>query len=199
MSVLGRRLRYALMWGIFCLVFVLTDACNQSKADSTTADGVIASPEPDWSQWRGPRRDGICEAKGLLPGWPDGGPAKLWKIDGLGTGWSSPIVVNGRMFVTGDVGDDLVVFAFDRDGRLLWRSTNGRAWKGSFPGARASCTFSEGRLYRLSTSGESVTPEHVWSSRLDTVTGCVKTDRVFPPKTAASALRLTMSGYNGAA
>jgi outer membrane protein assembly factor BamB len=30
----------------------------------------------------------------------------------------------------------------------------------------------EGRLYRLPASGQSVTPEHVWSSPLDTVTGC---------------------------
>jgi hypothetical protein len=30
----------------------------------------------------------------------------------------------------------------------------------------------EGRLYRLTTSGDCILPEHVWSSRLDTVTGC---------------------------
>jgi outer membrane protein assembly factor BamB len=146
-------LRYASIWGIFCPVFFLTNACNESKADSTTADGVISSPEPDWPQWRGPRRDGISEAKGLLPRWPNGGPALLWKIDGLGTGWSSPIVVNGRMFVTGDIGDDLVVSALGSDSRLLWQTINGRAWKGSYPGARASCTFSEGRLYHLNAHG----------------------------------------------
>ena len=26
-------------------------------------DGLIATPEPDWAQWRGPRRDGISDEK----------------------------------------------------------------------------------------------------------------------------------------
>ena len=37
-------------------------------------DGPIASPEPDWPQWNGPRRDGISSEKGLLPVWPETGP-----------------------------------------------------------------------------------------------------------------------------
>jgi hypothetical protein len=44
---------------------------------STAADGLIASPEPDWPQWRGPRRDGISDEKGLLSSWPEGGPKLL--------------------------------------------------------------------------------------------------------------------------
>ena len=63
---------------------------------ATAADGLIASPDPDWPQWRGPRRDGISDEKGLLPSWPEGGPKLLWKVDGLGRGWSSPIVVGRR-------------------------------------------------------------------------------------------------------
>jgi outer membrane protein assembly factor BamB len=55
--------------------------------------------------------------------------------------------------VTGDVDDDLVIFAFDTDGARLWQTTNGKAWKGSFPGARACCAFSEGRLYHLNAHG----------------------------------------------
>ncbi len=118
-----------------------------------TADGLIASPEPGWPQWRGLRRDGVSDEAGLLASWPEGGPKLLWKVDGLGTGWSSPIVVGRRLYVTGDVGDDLVVFAFDLAGNPLWRAKNGRAWKGSYPGARACCAFSEGRLYQMNAYG----------------------------------------------
>ena len=117
------------------------------------ADGLIASEERGWPQWRGPRRDGISDEKGLLPGWPQGGPRLLWKVEGLGTGWSSPIVVGERLYVTGEVGDDLVVFAFDRSGTEQWRVKNGKAWKGPYPGARACCVFSEGRLYHLNAHG----------------------------------------------
>ena len=117
------------------------------------ADGLIASPERDWPQWRGPRRDGISDEEGLLSSWPQGGPRLLWTGEGLGTGWSSPIVVGERLYVTGDVGDDLVVFAFDRSGTEQWRVKNGKSWKGPYPGARACCAFSEGRLYHLNAHG----------------------------------------------
>lgn len=116
-------------------------------------DGMIGSPEPDWPQWRGPTRDAISRETGLLPTWPEAGPRLLWKRESLGTGWSSPIVVNDRLYVTGDVDDDLVLFAFDLEGNLQWRTTNGKAWKASFPGARASCLYSEGRLYHMNAHG----------------------------------------------
>ena len=120
---------------------------------ATASEGLIASPEQGWPQWRGPHRDGISDEKGLLANWPEDGPRLLWKFDGLGTGWSSPIVVGQRLFATGDLDDDLVVFAFDPNGTLEWRVTNGEAWKGSFPGARACCAFSEGRLYHMNAHG----------------------------------------------
>ncbi len=116
-------------------------------------DGLIASPEPDWPQWRGPRRDGISEETGLLAQWPEGGPKRLWTIDGLGRGWSSPIIVRDRLYITGDVGEELVIFAFGLDGTPLWRTTNGAYWRNPYPGARASCTFSEGRLYHMNAHG----------------------------------------------
>ena len=132
------------------------------------ADGLIASPEPGWPQWRGPRRDGISEEKGLLGSWPEGGPKLLWKVDGLGKGWSSPVVAGGRLYVTGDVHDDLVVFAFDTGGAMQWRSENGKAWKRSFPGARAPCALSEGRLYHLNAHGrlaclEAASGKELWA------------------------------------
>ncbi len=110
---------------------------------------LVASKEPGWPQWRGPRRDGISDEKGLLQEWPEGGPRLLWSVGGLGRGWSSPIIVNGTIYITGDVGEDLVIFAFDLDGKEKWRSKNGRSWKGSYPGARGSCTYDEGKLYHI--------------------------------------------------
>ena len=120
------------------------------------ADGLIASPEPDWPQWRGPRRDGISDEKGLLSSWPDGGPKFLWKIDGLDNGWSCPIIVGQRIYITGDVGSDLVIFALNRSGEVQWKVMNGRAWKNPYPGARACCVFSEGRLYNMNAHGRVV-------------------------------------------
>ena len=140
--------RLARLCAILCFVLVST-----GEAAQNIPDGLIASPEPDWPQWRGPRRDGISQEKGLLPSWPATGPALLWKTEGLGLGWSSPIVVGQRLYITGDVGEDLVIFALDLNGRVLWRAKNGRAWKTPYPGARACCAWSDGRLYHLNAHG----------------------------------------------
>jgi outer membrane protein assembly factor BamB len=117
------------------------------------ADGLIASPERGWPQWRGPQRDGISPETGLLQTWPAEGPRLVWKRSGLGQGWSSPIIVDGKLFITGDIGDELVVFALDLNGQPLWRSTNGSAWSGSYPGARACCCYAAGRVYLLNAHG----------------------------------------------
>jgi len=119
-------------------------------------DGIIGSPERGWPQFRGVRRDGISDEKGLVQTWPQGGPTLLWKIGELGRGWSSPIVVGERLYITGDVGGDLVIFAFDLEGTVKWKVKNGRSWKGSYPGARASCAYSEGRLYHMNAHGRVV-------------------------------------------
>ena len=120
------------------------------------ANGPVASPEPDWPQWNGPRRDGISREKGLLPTWPEDGPRLIWKIGTLGRGWSSPIIVHDRLYITGDVEDDMVILAFDLDGKPLWQAQNGRSWTGSYPGARACCAYSEGKLYHMNAHGRVV-------------------------------------------
>jgi outer membrane protein assembly factor BamB len=125
-------------------------------ASAPAAEGVIASREGGWPQWRGPRRDGICDEKGLLPAWPAGGPKLLWKIDGLGRGYSCPIIHGGRLYITGDVGNDLRIFALDLTGKLQWQAVNGRAWKRSYPGARACCLMDGGRLYHMNAFGRVV-------------------------------------------
>lgn len=139
--------------------------------ETRRGDGLIASPEPGWPQWRGPRRDGVSDEKNLLSQWPPEGPKLLWRIDGLGTGWSSPIITDGRLYITGDVDDDLVVFAFDLDGKPLWRASNGAAWKGSYPGARACCTYSQGRIYHMNAHGrvaclDAATGREVWAQNV---------------------------------
>ena len=140
-----------------CLLAVLALTVEGSYSKiAPVRDGLIASAESGWPQWRGPRRDGISDEKDLLSSWPQGEPELLWKIDGLGTGWSSPIIVGRQLFITGDAGDDLVVFAFDLKGNPEWRTRNGRAWKGPYPGARACCAFSEGRLYNMNAHGRVV-------------------------------------------
>ena len=143
----GSGLRTIAVWCVLLLP-VVTGAAH--------GEGLIPSPEAGWPQWRGPRRDGISDEKGLLQSWPEGGPELLWKIDGLGQGWSSPIIVGQSLYITGDVGDDLVIFAFDRDGNPKWQTKNGKRWVKPYPGARACCAYSDGRLYNMNAHGRVV-------------------------------------------
>lgn len=148
MEIFGRPRRSATSWLILCLLAV--PACAVAE---TVIEGLIASPEPDWPQWRGPRRNGISSEKGLLQSWPENGPPLLWKIDGLGKGWSSPIIVGENLYITGDVGNDLVVFAFDRDGTPKWHHQKRKVLEESLPRCTGKLTFSEGRLYNMNAHG----------------------------------------------
>jgi outer membrane protein assembly factor BamB len=164
MSIMLKK-KYFMILMLFTAITIVADRPLYSETfisiwpltvASTPADGLISSPELDWPQWRGPRRDGISDEKGLLSSWPEGGPKLLWKIDGLGKGWSCPIIVGQRIYITGDVGSDLVIFALNRNGEVQWKVKNGRYWKNPYPGARACCVFSEGRLYHMNAHGRVV-------------------------------------------
>jgi len=140
---------------------IAAEPLSESKAT------LMTSPEKGWPQWRGPRRDNICDETGLLQQWPDGGPKLVWKISGIGRGYSAPIVTGGRIYIAGDVGADLHIFALDLDGKQVWQAKNGQAWKGSSPGARASCVFSGGHVYQMNAHGrvvclEAATGKEVW-------------------------------------
>ena len=59
----------------------------------------------DWAQWRGPNRDAKSNETGLLENWPEDGPPLAWKATGVGGGYSSVAIANGRIFTMGDLDD----------------------------------------------------------------------------------------------
>jgi len=107
----------------------------------------------DWPGWRGPHRDGKSPDKGLLKEWPEAGPELLWKVDGIGKGFSSVAVTSGMIYTTGDVDDKLVIFAFDIDGKPQWETNHGSAYTRSHPGSRSTPMIDEDNLYLISGDG----------------------------------------------
>jgi outer membrane protein assembly factor BamB len=139
------------------VMVAFASALTLSAAESPAATAsLIASPEAGWPQFRGPRRDGISTEQGLLQAWPEGGPRLMWSRTGAGRGFSSPIIAGGRIYVTGDFGEDMYVLAFDLEGKPLWRTKNGEAWLNQYQGARASVTYSAGNLYHQNAHGRLV-------------------------------------------
>jgi outer membrane protein assembly factor BamB len=65
---------------------------------------MSAHAEPTWPQFRGGSAAGVVEAKNLPDAW-DKNKNVTWKIDVPGTGWSSPIVWGGKIFLTAVIQD----------------------------------------------------------------------------------------------
>jgi len=82
-----------------------------------------AATAADWSNWRGPNRDGTSDETGLVSSWSVKGENLIWKAEL--TVRATPIVFDGRVCVSGRGGEDLLrhelVACFDAGtGRKLW-------------------------------------------------------------------------------
>ncbi len=123
----------------------------QSAAAGSTQ--LQSNSAPFWPEFHGPGRTNIAPEKGLLKIWPAGGPPLLWKYSGCGEGYSGVSIADGMIFTAGDFDDQQYVIALDLQGKLLWRSPNGAAWRRASPGSRTTPTYNEGRLYHMNPTG----------------------------------------------
>ena len=126
----------------------------------------------DWPQWRGPNRDGHSSDTGLLHEWPAAGPPLLWKTNGIGAGYSSVAVVNGKIFTLGDGPDSSFVHALDAGGNHVWQAKLGRIGGGNgYPGPRCTPTVDGDLVYALGQHGDLVcvaaaTGKELWRKNL---------------------------------
>ncbi|HEV2764070.1 MAG TPA: PQQ-binding-like beta-propeller repeat protein [Pyrinomonadaceae bacterium] len=77
----------------------------------------------DWAEWRGPRRDGVSDEKGLPVKWSPAGENLAWKAPYGGR--SAPVVMNNRVFLLNPVGKGETLqerlLSLDADtGRVIW-------------------------------------------------------------------------------
>lgn len=199
-----------------CVSLVIaTVGSPQPAAAQESPASLCRSAAPDWPQWRGQHRDGISAETGLLQFWPEGGPKLLWKVSGIGRGYSSPIIVADGVYITGDVDKELLISAFTLDGQPRWKTTNGESWKKSFPGARSSCCFNDGKLYHINAHGrlvclDAATGENAWAVNVleryaakNILWGIsesvlVHGDRVFATPAGAKGLMVALDKRSGA-
>jgi outer membrane protein assembly factor BamB len=81
--------------------------------------GAFARGE-NWPQWRGPTGTGVSAETGLPAQW-DQTTGVLWRRPLPGPAGSTPIVWNGRIFLTSaDAEGGLRLLAIDRAGQILW-------------------------------------------------------------------------------
>ncbi len=93
---------------------------------TTLVVGLLSFPllGSDWPYWRGPSQDGVSDETGLVSTWSPEGKNLIWRVDFVGR--STPVVMNGRVYVAGREGSGVdereVLACYDaRDGKLIWQ------------------------------------------------------------------------------
>lgn len=115
-----------------------------------------------WPQFQGVHRDNRSAETGLLAAWPEAGPTLAWSIKNAGIGYSSPAVVDGRVYLTGGREGRSELFCLDAStGDELWSlplneksfDFEGNSWGA---GPRAAPTVDGSSVYALVGDGQLV-------------------------------------------
>jgi len=108
--------------------------------------------------WRGPERSGFYNEKGLLKSWDKEGPKLLWALTDIGKGYSSPVIVGDRLYVTAMTeGEDKETFAaYSLDGKKIYEIEYSAPWDKTYPETRTTPTIDGNKVYVISGSGEVV-------------------------------------------
>lgn len=123
-------------------------------------------------QWRGPNRDGHFPETGLLKEWPENGPEMILETEGIGKGWSSPILVGNMIYTTGMIDTLDYLTALDLQGNIKYQVSYGRSWNQSFPDTRSTPVVEDNRIYVQSGTGRVAcinreTGEEIWAVNVD--------------------------------
>jgi outer membrane protein assembly factor BamB len=131
----------------------------------------------DWPCFHGPDRSNKSVETGLIKKWPEKGPDLIWTVSGLGEGYSSISIGEGRIYTAGMSDNQTFVFCFDSEGKPVWKKANGKAWSTtlswatSYTGARSTPTYDNGVIYHLGERGrlaafDSKTGKEIWYKEL---------------------------------
>lgn len=117
----------------------------------------VASAQ-EWTQWRGPGRDGFVSAKSAPAAWPEQWQ-RTWRVE-VGEGYSSPVVAAGRAFVHTRRDPEEVVTAVSlADGKVVWEQKYKADFKknqyatGMAKGPNSTPLVAGNRLFTLGVTG----------------------------------------------
>jgi outer membrane protein assembly factor BamB len=112
----------------------------------------------DWPQWRGPNRDGSLTGFVAPASWP-AVLKEQWKVT-VGVGHSSPLFVDGRVYVFARQGEEEVLRALDgATGKEIWRNGHAVAYemnpaaRGHGKGPKSTPVYSQGKIYTFGITG----------------------------------------------
>ncbi|HEX8128433.1 MAG TPA: PQQ-binding-like beta-propeller repeat protein, partial [Pyrinomonadaceae bacterium] len=129
--------------------------------------------QEDWTQWRGPARDGNVPAKNTPASWPKSWQ-RVWRVE-LGEGYSSPVVAGGRAFVHSRRDPEEIVSAINlADGKIIWQQKYAAPFQKNqyavkmAKGPNATPLLAGTRLFTIGSTGvvnawDSATGRRLWS------------------------------------
>lgn len=95
---------------------------------TAAANATVASGNSDWTQWRGPNRDGLVRDAAIPRVWPKE-LKEEWKVT-VGIGHSTPVVANNRIYVFARQAEEEVLLCLDSaTGKEIWRSSQPIAYE----------------------------------------------------------------------
>ena len=121
-TIRPRRVRLAFVTKVALLSVVLSVVI---VADSTvSAQSTPANAFQPWAKWRGPLGNGLAESQQPVTTWSETENV-IWAAKVPGRGHSSPIISNGKIFLTTalrDTAQQMVLCFNQADGEQLWQT-----------------------------------------------------------------------------
>lgn len=122
------------------------------------SSGSTALGMADWTQWRGPNRDGLVTGASIPQTWPKE-LKQEWKVT-VGVGHSSPLVADGKIFIFARQGEEEVLLCLDSvTGKEIWKSGQPIAYemhnaaRGHGKGPKSTPVLDKGNIFTLGISG----------------------------------------------
>ena len=134
---------------------------------------TTAANAQEWTQWRGPARDGSVSSKNTPAAWPEA-LKRTWRVE-IGEGYSSPVVAGGHVFVHGRRDPEEIVESINlADGKVLWQQKYQAEFKKNqyavemAKGPNATPLVAGNRLFTLGVTGllnawDTDTGKQLWS------------------------------------
>lgn len=157
-----------------CRIVVTSALAVTLGAGLTAQSGAL-----DYTQWRGPNRDGAAAGFVEPKAWPKD-LRQRWTAN-VGEGYATPLVVGPRLYTITRRGGNEVMMAVDAaTGKVAWESSYPAPYKmnpatdGHGQGPKATPLFHDGKLFSLGISGivtafDAATGKRLWQTAAPSV------------------------------
>lgn len=131
------------------------EAHRANQKASAALPKIESMPLADWTDFRGPRRDGVCRNETISLDWQADPPRELWRQP-VGGGYASFVVAEGRAYTIEQRRKQEVVTCYEvATGQEVWAFGYDASFEETLggDGPRATPTFHDGRIYALGAQG----------------------------------------------